>query len=280
MNQPTKHLYEFLPFRLDAVERMLLREGERVPLSPKPFDILLVLVQNCGHLVEKNELLQAVWPDSFVEECNLSRNVSTLRRALDDHEPAHRFIETIPRRGYRFVADVREWWEAAAAPLALHPATAHTIGAAAVRSLAVLPFESLNADGGQNSLGLEIADALITSLSNLQLVSVRPTSAVRKYVHSENDAAVIGGELQVESVLEGSIQQTEKRIRVTVQLVSVRDGALLWGAKFDEPFTDIFTVEDSIASQVAGALLPQLIYEGEPLLSLPSSRGSLLSQRL
>jgi TolB-like protein len=165
----------------------------------------------------------------------------------------HRFIETIPRRGYRFVAGIREWWEEAPALPALDSAAVNTISMAAVSTLAVLPFELLNANGCQNSLGLGIADALITYLSNLQLVNVRPTSAVRKYIHSENDTAMIGSELQVESVLEGSIQQTEKKIRVTVHLIRVRDGALVWGAKFDEPFTDIFTVEDSIASQVAGA---------------------------
>src|SRR5262245_11485639 len=106
-----KHFYEFGPFRVDVEERLLLRAGEVVPLTPKVFDVLLVLVQNPGHILEKEEVMNAVWPDSNVEEANLTRNVSTLRKALGETANDHPFIETIPWRGYRFVAtvsDIRE----------------------------------------------------------------------------------------------------------------------------------------------------------------------------
>jgi len=108
MSQPINHLYEFGRFRLDAAERLLLRHGEAVQLTPKAFDLLLVLVQNHGHLLEKDELLKRVWPDSFVEEANLSYNVSLIRKALGEGENGQRYIETVPKRGYRFVAGVRE----------------------------------------------------------------------------------------------------------------------------------------------------------------------------
>ena len=104
MNQSAKYFYEFGPFRLDTVERLLLRDGEEVSLTPKVFDLLLVLVENSGHIFEKDELMKAVWPDAVVEETNLARNVSTLRKALGESPDARPYIETIPWRGYRFVA--------------------------------------------------------------------------------------------------------------------------------------------------------------------------------
>jgi TolB-like protein/DNA-binding winged helix-turn-helix (wHTH) protein/Tfp pilus assembly protein PilF len=108
MSHQPKHIYEFGPFRLDAAERLLLRNGEAVPLTPKAFDLLLALVDRHGHLLEKDELLKKVWPDTFVEEANLASNISQLRKALGDGENGHRYIETAPKRGYRFVASVRE----------------------------------------------------------------------------------------------------------------------------------------------------------------------------
>jgi Tol biopolymer transport system component/DNA-binding winged helix-turn-helix (wHTH) protein len=108
MSHQSKHLYEFGPFRMDAAERLLLRDGESVPLTPKAFDLLSMLVEHHGHLLEKDELMKAVWPDSFVEEANLSYNVSLIRKALGEGENGQRYIETVPKRGYRFVASVQE----------------------------------------------------------------------------------------------------------------------------------------------------------------------------
>jgi DNA-binding winged helix-turn-helix (wHTH) protein len=107
MSKPSKSLYQFGPFSVDAAERVLLRDGRPVALPPKAFELLLVLVENSGHLLEKDELMQRLWPDTFVEEANLSNNISLLRKALAlDKE--HQYIETVPRRGYRFVAEVEE----------------------------------------------------------------------------------------------------------------------------------------------------------------------------
>ncbi len=116
MNESANHIYEFGPFRLDVAERMLLRDGAAIPLQPKAFDLLLVLVQNHGHLLEKDELLKTVWPDTIVEEVNLANNISTLRKALGEGGNGQQFIETVPRRGYRFVAPVREEQEEAVGP--------------------------------------------------------------------------------------------------------------------------------------------------------------------
>jgi Tol biopolymer transport system component/DNA-binding winged helix-turn-helix (wHTH) protein len=108
MRERVKHGYEFGPFFLSAAERLLLRDGDSVPLTPKAFDLLLTLVEHHGHLLEKDELLRLVWPDTFVEESNLSYNISLIRKALSDGENGQKFIETVPKRGYRFVSEVRE----------------------------------------------------------------------------------------------------------------------------------------------------------------------------
>src|SRR5215510_12959579 len=107
MSNKTKCLYEFGPFLLDDSERLLLRSGEAISLTQKAFDLLLVLIERHGRLVEKEELFKAVWPDSYVEESNLFSNVALIRKALGEGEKGQRYIETIPKRGYRFTASVK-----------------------------------------------------------------------------------------------------------------------------------------------------------------------------
>jgi TolB-like protein/DNA-binding winged helix-turn-helix (wHTH) protein/lipopolysaccharide biosynthesis regulator YciM len=109
-----RHIYEFGPFRLIPEERQLLRENQPVPLTPKSFDLLIVLVENSGHLIEKGDLLKRIWPDSYVEEANLSVNISALRRALGEGPDGHQYVETVARHGYRFVAEVKERWNGGA----------------------------------------------------------------------------------------------------------------------------------------------------------------------
>src|SRR5215469_1401654 len=107
MSKRGGHLYEFGQFRIDVAERLLLREGEAVPLTPKAFETLLLLVERAGHTVEKEELMRRLWPDTFVEEANLANNISLLRKALGESTNGHEYIKTVPRRGYRFVGVVR-----------------------------------------------------------------------------------------------------------------------------------------------------------------------------
>ena len=337
MSRPTKHFYEFGPFHLDAKERVLLHDEAIVPLTPKAFDMLLALVENSGHLLEKNELMQRLWPDSFVEEGSLAQNISLLRKALGESED-QKFIETVPRRGYRFVAGVRELEEDAnlvgrehseistavkakqeqdiaeefaeqtqaqvgkqkrltasnrvsaifrrkpkqavlVASLALAVGVAallyfrilikpEQIADRTIKSIAVLPFKSLGVDSGDEYLGIGIAETLTTRLSSLKLLTVRPTSTVLKYASPEKETVVAGRELKVDTVLEGSIRRLGERIRVTARLVSVPDGSVLWADKFDENFTDIFKVEDSISGKVAEALALRLSGDEQKRLTM------------
>lgn len=256
---PVKRIYKFGLFRLDAADRTLTRDGEPVPLTLKAFDTLLVLVENNGRTVRKEEILERVWPDSFVEEGVISVNIFTLRKSLAEGNNEAEIIKTIPKQGYRFVASVEESDE----PFQQRPPTAD----ATSKSIAVLPFRWLNADDEDEYLGLGIADGLITRLSSIRDLMVRPTSSVRKYEHDALDAVAIGRQMEVDVVLEGSIRRYGERLRVSVQLVSARGAAPLWATRFDEQFTDILSVEDSISELVAEAMTLKLSGEERRQLS-------------
>ena len=249
----TNGSFEFGPFRLDQTERLLLRDGRPVQLKPKVFDLLLTLVANVGHVITKEELMKQIWQDSFVEDHNLAVSISLLRIALEDDHRQPKYIETVARRGYRFVAPVK-----AVSNGNGEMSSAVTTGELLngvlpdIRSIAVFPFKNLSAQAKNQYLGLGLADALITRLSNLKQVTVRPTSAVLKFAGKASVNA--GRQLKVDSILDGTIQKCRRQIRVTAQHVRVSDGMILWAAKFDEQFTNLFAVEDSISEQVATAL--------------------------
>ncbi len=329
-----------------------MRDHTSVPLAPKAFDILLYLLQNRGHLVKRDVLMEAIWPDSFVEETNITVNISLLRKTLGSMSDGQPYIETVPRKGYRFNAAATECEDAdeptisepksdsqksnenvmlpsvaisassgvaaSATPALQAPVTksptlvpstptqlspppgvgwrtsasrvlvmsvvcvALVLGlfyywshwkskstvSASERSIAILPFRPLNPTQDDEYLGLGMTDALITRLSNLHKIIVRPVGAVRKYATADDPIAA-GRQLAVQSVLEGSIQRSGDRTRVTVRLLRVADGELLWGDEFDEKFTDMFTVEDSISQKVANALTINLSGEEQRQLLRP-----------
>jgi DNA-binding winged helix-turn-helix (wHTH) protein/tetratricopeptide (TPR) repeat protein len=289
-------VYQFGPFCLDTAERCLFREGLPVALTPKTFQVLLALVESGGRTVDKDELINRVWAGSFVEEGNLKVTVSMLRKALGEGTNGQ-YIETLPRRGYRFIPAVREL-DGDEARLVRRPAvpsspTAQLDDAQAAnrrarlslviacvaavglviagyvmwkkpaadgptQSIAVLPFKPLAADSRDESLEMGIADTLITRLSGLRHLDVRPLSAVRKYSDLDQDALAAGREQKVDAVLDGSIQRDGDRIRVTVRLAGTADGGQRWSAQFDANAADILAVEDSISRQVVSALALQL----------------------
>ncbi|PYT07208.1 MAG: hypothetical protein DMF60_07560 [Acidobacteria bacterium] len=271
MTEQQKHSYEFGPFRLDVAERRLLRDGNAVSLAPKVFDTLLTLVENPGRLIEKDELMTKLWPDTFVGEAALARNICDLRRALGGSSGEAAYIETVPKSGYRFIATVTRIENSDSVVIAQrHKRTSIVVREELedeVRSIAVMPFQQMGSTGSDEYLGLGMADALITRLSNIRQIAVRPTSAVTKYAGANDDPAAAGRALKVEAVLAGAIQRSAERVRVTVQLVSVSTETPLWAEKFDESFTDIFAVEDSISEQVARALMLRLTGEERRLLA-------------
>jgi len=315
MRESSSILYRFGAFQLEPAERRLLRDGEPVSLTPKAFDTLVVLVGRAGHLVEKEELMKALWPDSFVEDANLAQHIWTLRKTLGETQNGKQFIETVARKGFRFTAPVTKHQRDEIAADAAEPPivggnqliakdavsgsgrrlskrallvailavglialvvyglfirkprstvapskTEPAVGP--VKTIAVLPFKPLSSDSRNESLELGMTETLITHLSNLKQLAVRPIGAVRKYADPQLDPVKVGQELQVDAVLDGSIQKSGDRIRVTVRLTDVRTGAVLWAQQFDERFTDIFKVQDSISERVAN-MLPLKLDGGE-----------------
>src|SRR6266446_5270380 len=178
----TRRSYEFGPFRVDARERRLLRNGEVVPLRPKVFDVLLVLVQNSGHILSKDEVMKLVWPNTAVEEGNLARNISTLRGALGERPRESQFIETIPWRGYRFKAAVRKIHDGEHRP--------------ALDSIAVLPFVNVNANAKTEYLADGITESLITNLAHLTKLRVTSRNSAFRYKGRDLNTTTIGRELK------------------------------------------------------------------------------------
>ncbi|HEX6715771.1 MAG TPA: winged helix-turn-helix domain-containing protein [Pyrinomonadaceae bacterium] len=230
---------------------LLLRDGNLVPLSPKVFETLMFLIEHRGSVVKKEDIMNRVWPDTFVEESNLAQNIFLLRKALGEEKNEHRYIITIPGVGYRFVAPVVESFAHSSQTI---PAPPEGISVDSVRSIAVLPFKNLVRDSDDEFLGPGIADALIMRLSSIRRLKVRPTTAVLKYSNSIHDPLVLGRELSVNALIDGVYQRIGDQIRVSVQLISVTSGLTLWATKFDENFTNIFAIQDSISEQVVRSL--------------------------
>jgi DNA-binding winged helix-turn-helix (wHTH) protein/Tfp pilus assembly protein PilF len=243
---PRQYIYEFDDFRVDTARRILLQANQPLTLTPRIFDALLYLVQHQGRVIRKEELMEAIWPDAFVEENNLPQSISALRRALGERKGENRYIVTVAGHGYRFAAPVKI--------VRIVNATDEEGPARAAKTIAVLPFKPLVEKNRDEALELGMADALIIRLSNSGEIIVRPLSSVRRYGGLEQDAQSAGRELGVESVLDGSIQRSGEGMRVTARLTSVADGASLWVGTFDEKFTDVFSVQDVISERVADAL--------------------------
>jgi TolB-like protein/Flp pilus assembly protein TadD len=231
--------------------RELLRDGTPVALPSKAFDMLVVLLESGGSLVGKDDLFSRVWPDQIVEESNLTVQVSAIRKALGERKGNPHYIVTIPGHGYRFTGNL------------INPSEGvrtqnNSASSAPIRSIAVLPFKPLVASERDESFEMGMADTLITRLSRIEQLDVRPTSAVRQYTKLEDEVKTAGRSLMVDAVLDGSIQKSGDRIRVGVRLVRVEPGQTLWTEQFDEDFSNIFAVQDAISGKVADALAVKL----------------------
>jgi DNA-binding winged helix-turn-helix (wHTH) protein/tetratricopeptide (TPR) repeat protein len=272
-------IYEFGKFVLDPQERVLLADGKSVHLTDKVFDTLLLLIHHNGRLLSKDEMIAALWRESFVEESNLAKNISRLRKILNSD--GVELIETLPKRGYRFRAEVNEI--DGETNLLVHrrlrvrvsqtidngdqqktpniPTTLNEI-----HSIAVLPFHPLGLKSDDDFLGLGLTDALITQLNRVGQITVRPTSSIIKYNVLEQNTVSAGQELQVDAVLEGTFQRLDSKLRLTVQMFLTTNGNSLWADSFNTEIQDIFTVQDQIAERVVGALTKKLNEEAQAKL--------------
>ena len=299
------HLYHFGRFSLDSRKRTLSRGDSPVSLTPKAFDVLLFLAQNPNRLVTKEELLQAVWGDTFVEEGNLTQYISHLRKAIGDNPEDTRLIVTIARRGYQFTTDVTvadavdgakqaaihlptassladtqpvlgspadeaiprapKHWRNAAALAALtvilaalsYASWRHFSGMTPPRShkimLAVLPFENLTGDPNKEYLADGLTEETISYLGRLspEQLGVIARTSVMGYKHKDERLDQIGRDLSVEYVLENSLRESGNHIRLTAQLIQVKDQTHLWSQDYDYSVKDILNIEDDVAKSLA-----------------------------
>ena len=249
---PHNLCYEFGPYHLNLSKRVLTRAGDTISLTPKATEILVMLVTNAGQLIEKDELLKRVWPDTFVEESNVSQNIFTLRRALGDKRAGPRYIETVTRRGYRFSASVRvvgvDECRAEDLPVAeVSAATAHPV-------VAVLPFLNSTGEPGWDYLAEGLTDNLINNLSRVSKLRVMSHSAVSRQKVMELDPQHAGSELGATAVLVGKLNLRGAGIGISVELVDALTGWQLWGETFESESKDILEIQDAITRQLLVSL--------------------------
>jgi DNA-binding winged helix-turn-helix (wHTH) protein/TolB-like protein len=281
--------YTFDEFEIDPGNRLVLRLSGEIGLTRKLFDLLLIFLENPGRLLEKDELIEKLWKEEFVEEGNLARQVSSLRKALGDTGKHHKYITTVAGHGYRFIGNVQT-----IDPAAIPTSPADTPGddsnltpllesrtrskpwvliitavliiltfawvgserlrssSHPIRSIAVLPLKRI--DGGDNYLGIGIADAVIRKISQSHQLTVRPTSSILRFASTDADTLTAGRELNTDAVLEGNVQSSGGRLRISINLLRTSDGSSLWADNFDMPASDLFAVQDRVAQQVATRL--------------------------
>ena len=317
------YLYVFGEFALDSRKRTLFSADSPVTLTPKAFDVLLFLVNNPNRLVTKEELLQAVWGETFVEEGNLTQYISHLRKALRDNSEDTRLIVTIARKGYQFTADVTVAEAADTARQAAgqvptaesSPADTQTalrssanetvakaprhwrrvafVGASAVllvvvcfaswrhfegmtppRSsqkimLAVLPFKNLTGDPNKEYLADGLTEETISQLGRLnpEQLGVIARTSVMGYKHKDERLDEIGRDLSVQYVLENSLRKSGDQMRITSQLVRVRDQSHLWSHDYDYGAQDVFTVQEQVARAVGREIQLRLTAQREAELA-------------
>lgn len=268
-----EQVYEFKGFRLEAAQRRLLYNGQPVPLKPKILDLLLLLVQMRGRLVEKDELMKEIWPNTIVEENNITVSMSILRKTLGEGRAGRQFIETVPGRGYRFVAAVKiissEEETPPEPPGIAEPAVAGESEdrEASIDSLAVLPLRNISKDPNSEYLSEGITESIINKLSQISRLRVLAPSTVFRFKGKEVDPQEIGSLLKVRAVMLGRVMQLGEKLIIRSELVNVADGTQIWGEQYDRTLSDLLTTQDEIAKAIAESLQLKLTRQDQIRLS-------------
>jgi TolB-like protein/DNA-binding winged helix-turn-helix (wHTH) protein/Flp pilus assembly protein TadD len=297
MQQPSTTKFSFGPFVLDPLENVLLRAGHPVHLPPKAFETLLTLVKNKGHVVQKAELLNRVWPDTFVEEATLAQNIFVLRKALGNGGNGHEYIETVPKRGYRFVGPVQELpapvLHESSVPATRRAARVPRIVAVACAlavltvvggwfawkashstqprpspktMLAVLPLVNLSGDPGQDYFCDGLTEQLLTDFGSLNpdRLGVIARTTIMQYKKTGNDVARIGNELKVDYVLEGSVAREKEQVRIDAQLIRVQDQTHVWAHMYERDHGGALALQNDVARAIANAVATVVAPSSQP----------------
>jgi TolB-like protein/DNA-binding winged helix-turn-helix (wHTH) protein/Flp pilus assembly protein TadD len=276
-----RHVYAFGPFRLDADQRVLLRGDRDLRVTPRDLGVLLALVARHGQIVDKERIFAEVWGDVVVEEGNLARHVATLRQILGDSAQSPTYIETVQRRGYRFIGPVEEMVEDVPAPVRPAAGPARTTRrwipvaavavlalvawggfrllrpanpAAGIRSVVVLPLVNLTGDPAQEHLADAMTELLLTDLGRVPDLHVVSRTSAMQFKGTSRSLPSIARELGVEGVIEGAVVQAGGRIAVTAQLIDARSDRHLWAERFEADEPDVLR----LGAAVSRAVLAQL----------------------
>lgn len=244
-------ILEFGPFRLDADAGILFHGAEPTPLGRRAVLLLALLVQRAGTPVSKDALIEAAWPAQTIEDSNLTVQIAAVRRTLADASAEAQWIETLPRRGYRYVGPAVTASDAdrSSAPSLTLPDRP---------SIAVLPFANLGGDAEQDYFADGMVDDIITGLSRINWLFVIARNSTFTYKGRAVDVKQVGRELGVRYVLEGSVRRTGGNARITGQLIDASTGMHVWAERYDRQSADIFALQDDIAMSVVGAIAPSL----------------------
>ena len=276
-NKALKHFYEFGPFRLDLEQRLLSHNGETVALAPKVFETFILLVEHKGRIVRKEDMMKMLWPDRYVEESNLTQNIFMLRKILGGGPGKAQYIETIPKRGYRFIGAVKETQEEVdqteeeAVPVEepepeVQPEKPTRPDEARI-SIAVLPMVNETGDPALEYLTDGITDSLIKLLSRLPQVRVIARSLVYRYKGKEENALNIGRELAADTVLVSRVVALGSILIIRTELVEVSTGWQLWGEQYKTQLYDIRQLEDEVSTNISAKLHLKLTEEEKKRLS-------------
>ena len=245
---PARAPIRFGTFELDPDTGELRKQGLKVRLQEQPFQILQILLERPGKVVTREELQQCIWPsDTFVDfDHGLYNAIKKLREALGDSADTPRYIETLSRRGYRFIAPVN-------GP-ASDPRSSALTAVASRDSIAVLPFLNLSADQENEFFADGITEEIINALAQIEPLHVAARSSAFSFKGKHIDLRIIGEQLNVRTILEGSVRRAGNHLRITAQLVKAANGYHLWSERYDLEMKNIFEVQDQIARSIAERL--------------------------
>jgi DNA-binding winged helix-turn-helix (wHTH) protein/tetratricopeptide (TPR) repeat protein len=244
-------ILRFDVFELDSAAGELRRQGDRVKLPPQPFRVLELLVRGGGEVLTRADIRERIWSDSFVDfEQGLNFCIRQIREALGDTADAPRFIETLPRRGYRFLIPVEKT----------------AVETKAIRSLIVLPFRMLRPDPSTDFLAFSLSEALTTSLSALKSLVVRSSLAASRFASGTHDVKTIAAETKVDLILTGTLLSTGDEIRVTAQLTDAASGTLVCSHSTQTSIGHVFRLQDELTECLVDALSLQLTTHEQRIL--------------
>ena len=283
---------EFGPYRIDREQRLLSKGPVITPMAPKVFDLLLVLAESGGRTLEKESLLKTLWPDSFVEEGSLTRNISTLRKVLGESPDDQKYIMTVPKRGYRFVAQVRA---AAATNQAASGVDVSVFSASRgsqetnqaasdqqsllvrpqqpavvwwergeidsgfpIQSIAVKPFENTSGDNSQDHFAAMLTEALISELARIHKLKVFPGSAMLKHCSGGEAPFDPGGALHLDMLVSGSVMRLNNQVRITVRVIDLSTQSEIWSDSYDRALKEILAIQKEVASTIAAQVRADL----------------------